>query len=84
VLAVVARPYEPWKIALLLTSAGAYVAIFLLPLTQQVFLLDTSNTALMRQALLVGLAGAVLVEVSWTVQRRRRGEPRLYWRPREA
>ena len=84
VLSVVARPYEPWKIALIVASAGAYVAIFLLPLTQQIFLLDTSNTPLMRQALLVGLVGAVLVELSWTIQRRRRGEARLYWRPREA
>ena len=79
VLAVVARPYEPWKILLLVCSAGAYVLIFLLPFTQQLFLLDTSDTAMMRQALLVGLAGAILIEIAWTVQRRRRGEPRRYW-----
>jgi len=83
VLSVVARPYEPWKIALLFCSAGAYVGIFLLPFTQTLFLLDTSNAVLMRQALLVGLAGAVLIEVCWIAQRHRRGEPRRYWRPRE-
>ena len=83
VLSVVTRPYEPWRIALLLGSAGAYVAIFLLPFTQTLFLLDTSNTVLMRQALLVGLAGAVLIEVAWTVQRRSRGERLRYWRSRE-
>ena len=83
VLAVVARPYEPWKILLLACSAGAYVLIFLLPFTQALFLLDTSNTALMRQALLIGLVGALLVEVAWTVQRWRRGEPRRFWLPRE-
>ncbi len=83
VLSVVTRPYEPWRIALLLCSAGAYIAIFLLPFTQTLFLLDTSNTVLMRQALLVGLAGAVLIEIAWTVQRRRRGERLRYWRSRE-
>ncbi|MGV1008315.1 MAG: HAD-IC family P-type ATPase [Dermatophilaceae bacterium] len=79
VLAVVARPYEPWKILLVVCSASAYVAIFLMPLTQTLFLLDASNTAMMRLALLVGLVGAVLVEAAWMLDRRRCGEPRQYW-----
>ncbi|HNV13815.1 MAG TPA: HAD-IC family P-type ATPase, partial [Dermatophilaceae bacterium] len=39
VLSVVARPYEWWKVALLVLSVAAYVAIFLVPFTQSLFLL---------------------------------------------
>ncbi len=84
VLVVVARPYEPWKIALLVASAAVYVAIFALPFTQALFLLDTSNVELVRRALVVGLVGAVLVELSWSFQRRRLGQPLQYWSRRVA
>jgi cation-transporting ATPase E len=83
VLSVVARPYELWKIALLVVSAAAYVAIFLLPFTQTLFLLDAGNAAMMRTGLLVGLVGAGAVEVAWWVRMARRGEPRRWWAERD-
>ncbi len=79
VLAVVARPYEWWKIALLAVSAAAYVAIFAVPWTQHFFLLDASNGPAIRLALVIGVAAALLVEIIWWVQGRRRGEPRRWW-----
>ncbi len=83
VLSVVARPYELWKIALLVVSAAAYVAIFLLPFTQTLFLLDAGNAAMMRTGLLVGLVGAAAIEVAWWVRMARRGEPRRWWADRD-
>ncbi|OPX06641.1 cation-translocating P-type ATPase [Mycobacterium sp. AT1] len=80
VLAVVARPYEWWRIGLVAVSALAYVVIFALPLTRKAFMLDPSNVAATTTALCIGLAAAVLVEISWWVQGRILGEPRRLWR----
>ena len=79
VLSVVARPYEWWKVALLVLSGAAYVAIFLVPFTQTLFLLDASNAAMMRTGLGVGLVGAGAVEAIWWIQGWLRGEPRRWW-----
>ncbi len=83
VLAVVARPYEWWKVILIVASAAAYVAIFSIPLTRSIFILDPSNGAMMRTGLTIGLAGGLAVEALWWLQRRRRGEPRRWWAARE-
>ncbi|HRW18581.1 MAG TPA: HAD-IC family P-type ATPase, partial [Dermatophilaceae bacterium] len=79
VLSVIARPYEWWKIALLVCSAAAYLLIFTWPLTQRLFLLDPGNAAMMRTGLLSGLVGALVVEVIWWIRTARRGEPRQWW-----
>ena len=79
VLSVVARPYEWWKVALLVVSAAAYVAIFLIPFTQSLFLLDAGNAAMMRTGLTVGLVGAAAIEAIWWLQGRLRGEARRWW-----
>ncbi|HPZ69433.1 MAG TPA: HAD-IC family P-type ATPase [Dermatophilaceae bacterium] len=79
VLSVVARPYEWWKVALLVLSVAAYVAIFLVPFTQSLFLLDAGNAAMMRTGLTVGLVGAAAIEAIWWIQGRLRGEPRRWW-----
>jgi cation-transporting ATPase E len=79
VLSVVARPYEWWKVALLAVSAAAYVAIFVIPFTQSLFLLDAGNAAMMRTGLTIGLIGAVAIEAIWWLQGRLRGEPRRWW-----
>ncbi len=83
VLSVVARPYEWWKIGLLAGSAAAYALIFLLPVTQRLFLLDASDASMMRTGLLVGLVGAVLVEAVWWVRTARSGQPRRWWAERD-
>ncbi len=80
VLAVVARPYEWWRVALVAMSGLAYVVIFALPLAQRTFLLDPSNLALTSKGLLIGAVGAVLVEIAWWVEGKLSGEPRKLWR----
>jgi cation-transporting P-type ATPase E len=82
VLAVVARPYEWWRVALVATSGLAYVVIFSIPLAQKAFLLDSSNIALTSMALGIGLVGAAAIEVIWWVQGRILGERRRLWRQR--
>ncbi len=80
VLAVVARPYEWWRVALVAASGLAYVVIFALPLAQRTFLLDPSNLALTSMGLMIGGIGAVLVEIAWWVEGKLSGEPRKLWR----
>ena len=79
VLAVVARPYEWLKVALIGLSVLAYGLIFFLPWTQSLFLLDASNGSVMTLALLVGVAAAGVIEAAWWVQGRLREEPRRVW-----
>ncbi|MCW2520078.1 MAG: P-type ATPase, translocating [Mycobacterium sp.] len=80
VLAVVARPYEWWRIGLVGISALAYVVIFSLPLARKAFLLDPSNVAMTSTALAIGVVAAVLIEIVWWVQGRILGERRRLWR----
>ena len=82
VLAVVARPYEWWRIALVAVSGLAYVVIFAIPVAQKTFMLDPSNLALTSMALGVGLVGAGAIEVIWWVQGRILGERRHLWKQR--
>ena len=83
VLAVVARPYEWWRIALVAVSALAYVVIFSIPAARELFILDPSNLAITSTALGIGLLGAIAVEVIWWLQGALLGEQRRLWRVRE-
>ncbi|TDD68369.1 HAD family hydrolase [Jiangella aurantiaca] len=65
VLAIVARPYAPWKIALVVVMAASSALMFLLPFTQDLFLLDPSNTGFTVIGLICAAAGVVLVELIW-------------------
>jgi cation-transporting P-type ATPase E len=80
VLAVVARPYTWWRVALVAASALAYVVILSIPLAQEKFMLDPSNVALTSMALGIGLIGAAIVEVLWWVQGSMTGMRRPVWR----
>jgi cation-transporting P-type ATPase E len=80
VLAVVARPYEWWRVALVAASGLAYVVIFSLPWAREQFMLDPSNVQLTAMALVIGLFGAALIEASWWIQGRMLGERRTLWR----
>ncbi len=82
VLAVVARPYQWWRVALVAASALAYVVIFALPLAQRAFMLDPSNVAVTSTALGIGVLAAGLIEVLWWVQGAVLGERRRLWRGR--
>jgi len=80
VLAVVARPYEWWRVALVALSALAYVVIFSIPFAREQFMLDASNAALTAMALGIGIVAAGLIEVIWWVQGAVVGERRRLWR----
>ena len=80
VLAVVARPYQWWRVALVAVSGLAYVVIFSIPLAQELFMLDISNVRTTTIALLIGLVGAAAIEVLWWVEGAVLGERRRLWR----
>jgi len=79
VLAVVARPYRPWKLGLIIMSVVAYGLIFSIPFLQETLKLDSGNGDQIRDALLVGLAGAVIVEAIWWFFRLRGDTSRRFW-----
>jgi cation-transporting ATPase E len=79
VLAVVARPYQWWRVALVAVSALAYIVIFSIPLAQEKFMLDPSNVALTSTALGIGVLGAAIIEASWWIQGALTGERRRLW-----
>ena len=79
VLAVVARPYEWWKVGLIALSAAAYLLIFSWPAIARLVLLDASDAAMMTRAVLIGVVAAVFVEIGWWVQQRRSANPRRFW-----
>lgn len=80
VLAVVARPYQWWRVALVAVSGLAYVVIFSLPLAQKLFMLDISNVKTTSIALGIGVVAAAAIEVIWWVQGAVLGERRRLWR----
>lgn len=65
VLSVVARPYEWWKIALLIVSALAYFVIFLVRPIAETLHIYTVSANLLMVAIGVGICGAALVEALW-------------------
>jgi cation-transporting ATPase E len=82
VLAVAARPYQWWRVALVICSALAYVVIFSIPLAREKFLLDPSNVAVTSTALGIGVAGAAAIEATWWIRARMLGvRPRLWREP---
>ena len=71
VLAVVARPYEPWKLLLLACAGGAYLIIFNVPVIASALYLYPVPARLALPAVLLGIAGAIAVEAVWQVNRAR-------------
>ena len=65
VLAVVARPYNWWKIVLLSVSVLMYVLIFSLPFTQEMFKLDPTDWGKTTIGLVTAAVGIVAVEILW-------------------
>ncbi len=80
VLAVVARPYQWWRVGLIAASGLAYVVIFAIPLARQKFLLDPSNVAVTSTALGIGVLGAAAIEAAWWIRARVLGERPQLWR----
>jgi cation-transporting ATPase E len=85
VLAVAARPYQWWRVALVVFSGLAYVVIFSIPLAQEKFLLDPSNPVVTSAALGIGVVGAAAIEATWWIRGRMLGvQPRLWREPATA
>jgi cation-transporting P-type ATPase E len=80
VLATVARPYQWWRVALVVVSGLAYVVIFSIPLARDWFMLDPSNVAVTTRAVLIGVVAAAVIEALWWLQGRILGETRRLWR----
>ncbi|OBF71049.1 magnesium-transporting ATPase [Mycobacterium sp. 852002-51613_SCH5001154] len=80
VLAVVARPYQWWRVALVIGSGLAYVVIFSIPLARRAFLLDPSDVAVTSTAVGIGLLGAGAIEAMWWIRARVLGEQPRLWR----
>lgn len=80
VLAVVARPYQWWRLTLVVCCGLAYVGIFAIPLAREKFLLDPSNVALTSLALGVGALGAAAIEAMWWARGVMLGERPKLWR----
>ncbi|MCU1351376.1 MAG: ATPase, P-type (transporting), superfamily, subfamily [Acidimicrobiales bacterium] len=62
VLVVLARPFKPWKVALVGTMVGFSALAFAIPMTKRSFELSIGVSQLV-QALAIGAAGALVVEV---------------------
>jgi cation-transporting ATPase E len=85
VLAVAARPYQWWRVALVVFSGLAYVVIFSIPLAQEKFLLDPSDPVVTSTALGIGVVGAAAIEATWWIRARMLGvRPRLWREPATA
>ncbi|GAB2556774.1 cation-translocating P-type ATPase [Nocardia heshunensis] len=74
VLAIVARPWNWWKILLVAGSVAGYLILFAVPFTRHFFKLDPSNVALTTSAIICGAIGVVLVEVAWWLSAKFLGE----------
>jgi cation-transporting ATPase E len=80
VLAVVARPYQWWRVALVIASGLAYVVIFSIPLARKEFLLDPTNVVVTSTALGIGLLGAAAIEATWWIRAKILGVRPQLWR----
>ncbi|MEC3920034.1 cation-translocating P-type ATPase [Nocardia sp. CDC160] len=74
VLAIVARPWNWWKILLVAGSVAGYLILFTVPFTRHFFKLDPSNVALTTSAVVCGAIGIVLVEAAWWLSAKFLGE----------
>lgn len=79
VLATVARPYTWWKVALVASSGGAYLAILCSSFARSHLTIDPSNVALTATAVGIGVAGAAVVEAWWWMQRSSGGVKAHLW-----
>ena len=77
-MAIVARPYEWWKIALIVLPLAGYGLIFSVSAFQKTFMLDSSNLGVMVLAAAAGGCGAVAIELLWWFTP---GHP-AYWMPK--
>ncbi|MFE3886998.1 HAD-IC family P-type ATPase [Streptomyces lydicus] len=71
VLAIIARPYTWWRIALVLAMGLAFLAVLATPWLQRFFDLRLVGTTLPWTAVAIAVVAAVLLELTWRWVRRR-------------
>ncbi|MFE0422105.1 HAD-IC family P-type ATPase [Streptomyces sp. NPDC058953] len=71
VLAIVARPYTWWRIALVATMGLGFLIVLVVPWLQEFFALKLVGTAMPWTAVGVAAAAGLLLEVAWRVVDRR-------------
>ncbi|MGC3956060.1 MAG: HAD-IC family P-type ATPase [Propionicimonas sp.] len=90
VMITISRPYEWWKLLMIVGCIAATFAIFLVPLElnlgslhlqlQQVFFIDTGNPAMIGTGFLLGGIAIVAIEIIWWVAGHvTHGERRRIW-----
>ncbi|MCK9877481.1 HAD-IC family P-type ATPase [Frankia sp. Ag45/Mut15] len=70
-LAIVARPYTWWRIALVLTMAVAFVLVLVIPFGQDFFQLSLVGTTGPLSGLAIAVGAGLLLEIAWVIIRRR-------------
>ncbi len=70
VLAMVARPYRGWKVALVATMAGCMLTVMLTPLGSKVFDVDLHDWRAVLIAVCFGVAGIAVRSIVWRIMRR--------------
>ncbi len=65
VLAIIARPYTWWRIALVATMGGAFLIVLVVPWLQHFFALKLVGTTMPWAAVAIAAAGAALLELAW-------------------
>jgi cation-transporting ATPase E len=66
VLAIIARPYTPWRIALVATMGAAFVLVLAVPALQHFFALKLVGTTLPWLAVGVAVVAAAVLELLWS------------------
>lgn len=70
VLAMVARPFRGWKVALVATMAGCMLTVLLTPLGSRVFDVDLHDWRAVLIAVCFGVGGIAVRSIVWRVMRR--------------
>ncbi|MFJ5141659.1 HAD-IC family P-type ATPase [Streptomyces sp. NPDC088707] len=65
VLAIIARPYTWWRLALVTAMGGAFLLVLVVPWLQDFFALKLVGTTLPWAAVAIAGAGGLLLEVAW-------------------
>lgn len=65
VLAIIARPYTWWRIALVLAMGLGFVLVLITPWLQHFFALRLVGTTMPWAAVAIAVAAAVLLEITW-------------------
>ncbi|MYU20345.1 HAD-IC family P-type ATPase [Streptomyces sp. SID8352] len=73
VLAIIARPYTWWRVALVAAMGGAFLVVLAVPWLQDVFALRLVGTAMPWTAVAVAVVASAVLEAVWRYTDRRAG-----------